>query len=502
MKVILMSMPDVAPLIIHETAVHMPNHGIASIGGNIDEQHDVYIIDLIRKRRRLKKYLTQTLLKIRPDLVGLSAMAWQYDTCTKLIRLIKHLLPDVKIVIGGYHATLMYEEIAAAPEAEWVDFMVRGEGEEACRRLVNALAGNDRVEDIPALSHKRDGVFVHNPRGEPLDLARLKLPIRDKRRLTWGYHILYSKIEMMETSRGCTRSCNFCSIRHMHGRSFRTFPIERVLADLDDIYYKRKTRWVFIVDDNMVLNPRRVIALCDALIARNYKKLNLVVQADCISMAQNEQMVQKMARAGFRSVFLGIENASQKNLEAANKGNIVDASRKAVEICHKHGIMVIGGLIFGFPEDDEAAIRENYQFLKDIDADASYCQILTPYPKTGMRQDLIDEGLVTNKYDYSRYNGLWANVKTRHLDSDQLQYYFWYHRQVTLGWWRPSRLARNQGRLWTGIWIYAFKPILKLFYGQILKRRGWEGRYQRDMQRLAHMNRFEDLDAFIASTGR
>jgi radical SAM superfamily enzyme YgiQ (UPF0313 family) len=378
--------------------------------------------------------------------------------------------------------------------------MIRGEGEEACRRLVNALAGTDRFEDIPSLSHKRDGVFVHNPRGGPLDLSRLKLPIRDKRRLTWGYHYLYSKIEMMETSRGCTRSCNFCSIRHMHGRSFRTFPIDRVLADLDNIYYKRKTHWVFIVDDNMVLSPRRVIELCEAIIARNYKKLNLIVQADCISMAQNEKMVQKMARAGFRSVFLGIENASKKNLEAANKGNIVEASRKAVENCQKYGIFVMGGLIFGFPEDDEAAIIENYQFLKEIEADASICQILTPYPKTGMRQELINEGLVTNEYDYSRYTGLWANVKTRHLESDQLQYLFWYHRQVTLGWWKPSKRARDQGRVWTGIWIVAFKPILKFFYGLRLKKRGWEARYQRELRRLSNMNRFKDLEEFIAST--
>ena len=61
-------------------------------------------------------------------------------------------------------------------------------------------------------------------------------------------------------------------MRHMYGRSFRTYPIKRVLADLDDIYYKRMARLVFIVDDNMVLNPGRVIALCDAIIARNYKK--------------------------------------------------------------------------------------------------------------------------------------------------------------------------------------------------------------------------------------
>ena len=496
MKIILMSMPDVAPLIIHETAIHMPSHGIACVGGNIDAQHDVYIVDLIRKRRRLEKYITKILLKIRPDLVGLSAMAWQYDTCIKLINLIKSVLPEVKIAIGGYHATLMSEEIAESPEARSIDFMIRGEGEEACRRLVNALEGNDRLEDIPSLAYKNGDHFVHNPRGETLDLSQLKLPIRDKRRLTWGYHILYSKIELMETSRGCTRGCNFCSMRHMYGRSFRTYPIERVLADLDDIYYKRRVRWVFIVDDNMVLNPKRVIALCDAIIARNYKKLNLVVQADCISMAQNEEMVSKMAQAGFKSVFLGIENASAKNLESAGKGNIVNASRKAVEICHKYNIMVIGGLIFGFPEDDEASIIENYQFLKTIGADGSYCQILTPYPKTGMRQNLIDEGLVTNKYNYKKYSGLWANVKTRYLESDRLQYLFWYHRQVTLGWWQPSKRARSQGRLWTGIWLYAFKPVLKFFIDSTLAKQGWEGRYRKELRRLSNMNNFRDLEKY------
>jgi anaerobic magnesium-protoporphyrin IX monomethyl ester cyclase len=496
MKIILMSMPDVAPLIIHETAIHMPSHGIACVGGNIDAQHDVYIVDLIRKRRRLEKYIAKILLKIRPDLVGLSAMAWQYDTCIKLIKLIKSVQPEVKIAIGGYHATLMSEEIADSPEGRMIDFMIRGEGEEACRRLVNALEGNDRLEDIPSLSYKNGDHFVHNPRAETLDLSQLKLPIRDKRRLTWGYHILYSKIELMETSRGCTRGCNFCSMRHMYGRSFRTYPIERVLADLDDIYYKRRVRWVFIVDDNMVLNPKRVIALCDAIIARNYKKLNLVVQADCISMAQNEEMVSKMAQAGFKSVFLGIENASAKNLESAGKGNIVNASRKAVEICHKYNIMVIGGLIFGFPEDDEASIIENYQFLKTIGADGSYCQILTPYPKTGMRQNLIAEGLVTNKYNYKKYSGLWANVKTRHLESDQLQYLFWYHRQVTLGWWQPSTRARSQGRLWTGIWIYAFKPVLKFFIDRTLAKQGWEGRYRKELRRLSNMNNFRDLEQY------
>jgi radical SAM superfamily enzyme YgiQ (UPF0313 family) len=486
-------MPDVAPLIIHETAIHMPAHGIACVGGNLDPEHEVYLIDLIRKRRSIRRYLTKTLTRINPDLVGLSAMAWQYETCLKLARLIKNILPRVKLVIGGYHATLMSEEIAGSAEATLIDFIIRGEGEESCRRLVNALDGKDRLEDIPSLSYKSNGKFVHNPWSGPLDLSRLKLPIRDKRRLTWGYHILYSKIELMETSRGCTRSCTFCSMKHMYGRTFRTYPVERVLADLDDIYYKRKTRWVFVVDDNMVLNPKRVIELCDAIIARKYKKLNLVVQADCISMSQNEEMVQKMAQAGFRSVFLGIENVSQQNLAAAHKGNIVNASQKAVEICHRYGIMVIGGLIFGFPDDDEQAIIQNYQFLNTVGADAAYCQILTPYPKTEMRQQLIDQGMVTNTNDLKRYSGLWANVRTRHLSPEELQYFFWYHRQQVLGWWKPSgRVRRGQG--WTAIWTYAFKPFLKAYYSYILKKHGWEGRYAREQERLARMNYFPDLE--------
>jgi anaerobic magnesium-protoporphyrin IX monomethyl ester cyclase len=494
MKILLLSMPDVAPVIMHESAFHMPNLGIASIGANIDDGHEVYVVDLVRKRLGLRKHLVRILKALTPDLVGLSAMTWQYATCVKIIRLIKALLPQAKIVIGGYHATLMFEEIAASDEAHAIDFMVRGEGEETFRRLVNALDGEDRLADIPSLSYRNGDGFVHNPKGDLLDLSRLKIPVRDQRRLTWGYHIMNRNVEMMETSRGCTRNCNFCSIRHMYGRSFRPFPIQRILSDIDDIYYARNVRRVFISDDNLVLDPDRVIRLCDAIIARGYRNLYFVVQADCVTMSRNEKMVEKMASAGFRSVFLGMENASKKNLVAANKGDILDASKKAVEICHKYGIMVVGGMIFGFPDDGEAEIIENYQFLKSTGADTAYCQILTPYPKTGIRRQLLDQGLVTNPYDYTRYNGMWANVRTRQLSSDQLQYLFWYHNQKIMGWWNPSERIRSQGRLWTSIWLYAFKPLLKVVIARQQKRIGWRGRFEREIKTRAAVNRFADLD--------
>ncbi|KJS29949.1 MAG: Fe-S oxidoreductase [Desulfatitalea sp. BRH_c12] len=493
MKVVLISMPDVAAVIMHEAAFHMPNLGIASLAGNIDDGHDVYLIDLIRKRNSVRRYLTRTLLKIQPDLVGLSSMTWQFGTCLKVARLIKQLLPGARIAIGGYHATLMYEEIGASDEGRPIDFIVRGEGEEVMRRLVNALRDGDALSDIPSLSWRENGAFVHNARGELLDLARLKLPVRDKRRLTWGYHIMNRSVEVIETSRGCTRTCNFCSIRHMYGQFFRPFPIVRILADIDDIYFTKKCRRIFVSDDNMVLSPERVMEVCTAIIARGYRNLHFIVQADCVTMSRNEEMVRTMAQAGFKSVFLGIENVSKKNLQAAKKGDIVQAARKAIDLCHKHGIMVVGGMIFGFPDDGEAEIVDNYRFLKSTGVDSPYCQLLTPYPKTGIRQDLLDAQLVTNPDNYSTYNGMWANVRTHHLDAEKLQYLVWYHRQTILGWWEPSAQVRAQGNLWTGIWVYLVRPFLEKRLTRAVRRHGWETLYDREMARLKTVNQFPDL---------
>lgn len=496
MRIVLVSMPDVAPVIMHESAFHMPNLGLASLAANLDTGHDVRIIDLIRKRRNVRQYLSGVLSSFRPQVIGLSAMTWQYAICEKLIKLIRTLLPGVKIVLGGYHATLMYKEIGESDTGKLIDYLVRGEGEEAFRRLIRALEEKERVADIPSVSYQQENGFIHNPKGELLDLNTLKLPVRDKRRLTWGYHIMNRNSEVIETSRGCLRNCNFCSIRHMYGRAFRPFPNERILADIDTIYHKLKKRWIFVSDDNFVMVPERVLELCDAIIARKYRNLVLIVQADCITMARNEAMVRKMSLAGFKSIFLGIENVSKKNLLTAKKGDIVDASRKAIALCHKYGIMVVGGMIFGFPDDGEQEIIDNYKFLKATGADTAYCQILTPYPKTGIRQNLLDADLVTNRYDYTRYNGMWANVRTHHLSADELQYLVWYHSQKIMGWWEPSDRIRKQSRLWTSIWLYFFRPMMRVLIDRAQRKYGWRGRFEREIAGKKTINHFADLDEF------
>ncbi len=87
--------------------------------------------------------------------------------------------------------------------------------------------------------------------------------------------------------------------------------------------------------------------------------------------------------------------------------------------------LIVGGRILGHAEDKEEDIAQNIEFFDNANNDFYGEQIITPYPKTGIRDILIKEGLVTNATDYLKYNGFWANVKTKYLSSEDLQYLRW-----------------------------------------------------------------------------
>ena len=120
------------------------------------------------------------------------------------------------------------------------------------------------LEDVLGLSWKRDGGFVHNPARPLADLSTLRIPARDKL-IARGFHMYFRRADAIETSRGCLHQCNFCSIREMYGRSFRVFPIGRVLSDIEDAY-ARGARHIFCTDDNITLDMDRFEALLDGVI--------------------------------------------------------------------------------------------------------------------------------------------------------------------------------------------------------------------------------------------
>ncbi len=430
MKLLLLSMPDSFEHMPAQ-AVRMPNGALASLAGNVDPHHEVKIVDLILVQSTVRRTVRELMETWDPDLVGFSIMTFQRSTAFALIDYIRSLKPSVLIVVGGYDPSLARDVYID----QAIDFLVKGEGEITLRLLMRAVENGAGYEGIAGLSFRKEaGKFQHNlPRGIA-DLAQetIRLPDRAARVLS-GYTMLCRQADVVETSRGCTFDCSFCSIIEMRGRNFHRFTIERVLEDIGDAR-ARGARSIFLVDDNITLDIRRFTALCEALIAAGLNDMDYTVQAMTSAIADHgEAIAPLMRRAGFRYVFLGIENvvaqeldllkAGRKNTKRVNGKRTGNAAIDAVRHIRRNGMYVVGGLIVGNPGDTRETIEANLDFARQF-VDWPYIQHPTPYPGTPMQSDLQKRGLIAIE-EVSEYDGTTAVVHCESLPAREIEFMRW-----------------------------------------------------------------------------
>jgi radical SAM superfamily enzyme YgiQ (UPF0313 family) len=430
MNVLLLSMPDSFEH-MPSLAIRMPNGGLTSIAGNVDAHHRVAVADLVLVQRRVRETVIRLVRDLNPEVVGLSIMTFQRRTAARIIELVRLLKPAAKIVVGGYDPSLAAE----AYESMGIDYLIRGEGEVSFRELLRAIEEGGGLEKIGGLTYRSTaGDWLHNPPSPPqrLEDGKIEPPKRDARVLK-GYTFLGRQIDVIETSRGCTYDCSFCSIIEMRGRNFFTYSFDRVLADIRDAR-DHGARTIFLVDDNIMLNVRRFEALCNAIMAAGLNGLDYFVQAMTSSIANHgESLCPLMKRAGFRYVFLGIENildsdleflrASAKNTTRKDGHSAGNATLQAINYLHRNGMYVVGGLIIGNPSDTRESIEANLEFARRY-VDWPYIQHPTPYPRTPMTKDFRDQGLIQNER-LEEYDGTTAVVRTRHLPAEEIEFLRW-----------------------------------------------------------------------------
>jgi len=429
MNILLLSMPDSFEH-MPTVAIRMPNGALTSLAGNLDPKHKVAVADLILCQRTVRETVTRLVHEIDPDLIGLSVMTFQRRSASRIIDLLRSLKPNAKIVVGGYDPTLASDAYLSMP----IDFIVRGEGEVTFRELTRALDNRSDMHFISGLSHLSGDKWIHNQLRAPhrLEDDEIRLPNRGTRVLK-GYTILGRQADVVETSRGCTYDCSFCSIIEMRGRNFHTYSFDRVIADIRDAQ-SHGARTIFLVDDNITLNVRRFEALCHALIDAGLDTLDYFVQGMTSAIANHgETLAPLMHRAGFRYVFLGIENvlesdlnflqASAKNTARADGKNIGNATLQAIEYLHRNKMYVIGGLIVGSPNDTAESIEANLAFARQY-VDWPYIQHPTPYPRTPMTDEFRRLGLIENER-LEEYDGTTSVVRNEHLSADEIEYLRW-----------------------------------------------------------------------------
>ena len=400
----------------------LPNIGLSSIASNLDKSIcDVKIVDLLVAGYRPYKYYSGLIKKYKPDIVGLSSMSYNYSDAVLLAKITKNYNHNIITVLGGYHATSDYETILQSNDMQYIDYIIRQEGEITFNELIRALYNGKKVNRISNLSYLKNGSVIHNPSGEFANLNNLNPPDRKARILKKGFYFFGYPADVIETSRGCVYDCDFCSINNMYGKSIRKYNIDRVIEDIQDAKsYGAKA--LMISDDNITINGKRFIELCDAIIDAKLNHLKYFVQASVKGIKNTPGLAKKMVQAGARWIFLGIENKSNKTLAFLSKSNQFKSSDTfdVIKELKLYGALVLGGIIIGNPSDTKESIWENYNYVKQLKVDFPLFMTLTPYPNTGIREKLLKDNLITNLDNYEKYDCFCTNVKTKYLSSYEI----------------------------------------------------------------------------------
>ena len=218
----------------------------------------------------------------------------------------------------------------------------------------------------------------------------------------------------------------------MRGRNFHRFPIARVVEDIGDAR-RRGARTVFFVDDNITIDVPRFQSLCEAIVAAGLNDIDYIIQGMTAPFAvHGETLVPLMKKAGFRYVFLGIENVVDEDLgflkaRAKNSrrlsGRQSNTTLEAIRVLHRHGLFVVGGLIVGNPDDTRESIATNLAFARKH-VDWPYIQHPTPYPGTPMTREFVERDLIINRR-VEEYDGTTAVTRSAHLAAEEIEFMRW-----------------------------------------------------------------------------
>lgn len=371
-----------------------------------------------------------------------SASTQNMPAAGAVCRALKDRSPERRVLLVGGHAAALPERTL---QEEAADYVCGGEGPHTLVDLVEALrAGGSGVGRVPDLCYCADGVVHHTgpaPLVKDLDhdmpgLAWDLLPMARYRAHNWHCFgdLPRQPYAAIYTTLGCPYRCTFCCIQapfksgeRVAGykettNSYRMWSVEAVMAQIDRLVRDYGVKNIKVADEMFVLNPGHVLGLCDALIERGYD-LNFWAYARVDTV--RDDMVDRLARAGFRWLAFGIEAASAKVRDDVSKGFDQDDIFATLEKVRAAGINVIANYILGLPEDDLASMQATLDLALQANAEFANFYCAMAYPGSALYRMAIDRGwrLPERWSGYSQHSVDTLPLPTRHLSaSDVLRF--------------------------------------------------------------------------------
>ena len=311
----------------------------------------------------------------KPDLAGITCLTFTYIDCLQTSSIIKKANPGTKVCLGGFHVALYPEESLAQKH---VDFVIYGEGEQTMLDLVNHLdKGIPEVDGILGLGYKDKGNRLLNSNRQVIEnLDEIPFPDYDLIDINLYSHVLgKGGINLaLESARGCPFGCVFCDIRHS---KFRYRSAEAIVDEIERLVSKGINSF-FTVDDNLTVNKKRVIKMCEMIVERKLKI--------------DFNVLYHLKRAGCSRLSIGIESSKQKYLDFLGKNVTVGKIIKTIQSAHKVGLPIFAYIMLGLPDQTREEMMEEVKFLRSYKVEYASFSVCTIYPKTLLYYQCLENG--------------------------------------------------------------------------------------------------------------
>ncbi len=357
---------------------------------------DSKIVDIYKSYDEIKRIIAE----YNPDVVGISCFTVYRGSSYKLARLAKEVNPGVKVVMGGPHATYMWEQIMR--NLPFVDMIVLGEGDVTIVELVRALDKNLPLDDVKGIVFRK-GSDVVKTDARPLIDNLDEVPFPSYRDINLDYYAVakppeyYSKQKKASivSSRGCVFSCNFCSTTVFWSRRWRPRSPANVVDEMEKLYKEQSVKFFTFVDDIFTTNPQRVIEICKEIMRRNMKiKWYAETRVDCIP----KEMLEWMKKAGCFLIQLGVESGSDTILKNINKKITGEQVVNAIKTIRDVGMRAETLLMVGNPGETKETVDETRKVLLAGRPDEIVVSVTRVFPSTQLCELAKKQGLLSDDF--------------------------------------------------------------------------------------------------------
>lgn len=365
--------------------------GLAYLHSYLEKKNQV--MTLFLNNRNFQTCFNETIKAIdnfQPDIIGFQIITTNRNSTYSLIKFIHKNYPEIRQLIGGIHATLMYEQLLKK-----FPFLIAviGEGEITFDELAKELASSgSNLKKIDGIAYVLNGSVVKtNQRKLIENLDELPFP---------KHELFFDEDRTagcLVTARGCPFNCSFCCLDVLSQRRVRMRSVKNIIEEVELMINKfPRMKGIWIHDDTFFIDNRRVIEFCDEIIKRKIK-----ISFTCSGRMKplSQEMVYKLEQANFKKVLLGLESGDESILKKCHKMITQVDAINAFKMFAKSKISLTAFLIVGLPGETFETIKETAKFVQKLQK-IKYiyyedCAILTIYPGTEIC-DLAKKAQVIN----------------------------------------------------------------------------------------------------------